>query len=85
MRTSSMKSLTAVTTLVVTLILAVPSVDAKPARPREGATRGAITTVTQLIKRFFGISVNEKPGDPIPTETSSTSTSLPTRKSSADR
>ena len=62
MRTSSMKSLTAVTTLVITLSLAVPQVEAKPVQPRDGA-RGVIASVSQFFKR---IASNWKPGDPIP-------------------
>lgn len=67
MRTSSMKSRTAaVTTLVITLILAVPRVDAKPVQPRQGKTRGVITAVTQMIQRYFGITSTALPGEPWP-------------------
>ncbi len=63
MRTSSMKSRTAVATLVMTLALAVPCAEAKSAKPREGTTRSVIKTVTRLIHRFIA---DWKPGDPVP-------------------
>jgi hypothetical protein len=68
MRTSSMKSrIAAVTTLVITLTLAVPCADAKPVRQNKG--RGVFATITQLIHRYFGIATNGGyPGDPIPVE-----------------
>ncbi|HEV7764735.1 MAG TPA: hypothetical protein VGQ76_07030 [Thermoanaerobaculia bacterium] len=66
MRSSSIKSLTAVATLALTLTLAVPYAEAKPVQSR-GSNRSTITTIAQLIKRYFGINVTgELPGDPIP-------------------
>lgn len=65
MRTSSIKSRTAVATLVVTLTFAVPYADAKPAQPRK--TRSAITIVTRLIQRYLGIkSTGDVVIDPTP-------------------
>jgi hypothetical protein len=67
MRSSSIKSLTAVTTLALTLTLAVPSAEAKPSRSRDRSNRSAITTITQLIQKYFRFSATgELPGDPIP-------------------
>jgi hypothetical protein len=66
MRTSSMKSHTAVATLVMTLVLAVPCAEAKPAKPRESTTRSVIATVKRLIHRYFTITPDWKPGDPVP-------------------
>jgi len=65
MRSSSIKSLTIVTTLTATLILAVPTADAKPTASREGS-RSAITTIKQMIARYLGIQSTGLPGDPIP-------------------
>jgi hypothetical protein len=48
-----MKSLTAVATLVITLTFAVPHAEAKTAQPRKN--RSAITIVTRMIQRIFGI------------------------------
>jgi hypothetical protein len=65
MRTSSMKSRTAIATLVMTLTFAVPHLDAKPAQPRQ--TRSAFTIVTQLIQRYLGIKcTGDIPENPIP-------------------
>ncbi len=66
MRTSSMKSRIAVTTLFITLTLAAPRLDAKPAQPRQSKNRGAIAVVTQLIQRYFGITSMALPGEPWP-------------------
>lgn len=69
MRSSSIKSLTAVAALALTLTLAVPYAEAKPVQSR-GSNRSTITTIAQLIKKYFGINVTgELPGDPIPAKT----------------
>lgn len=65
MRSSSIKSLTIITTLTATLILAVPTAEAKPSASRD-RNRSAITTIKQMIARYFGIQSTGLPGDPIP-------------------
>lgn len=60
MRTSSIKSLSVATALVVALA-AAPRAEAKTSQPR------IKSTITQLISRIFGIRTQEDfPSDPIP-------------------
>jgi hypothetical protein len=70
MRSSSIKSLSIATAIVVALA-AAPRVEAKTKQPR------IKTTLTQLISRYFGIRTQEDyPQDPIPKQQSTrTSTS----------
>lgn len=73
MRSSSIKSLTAVTTLALTLTLAVPYAEAKPVQSRERSNRSTITAIAQLIQKYFRIHVTgELPGDPIPAQSTPT-------------
>lgn len=69
MRSSSMKSLSVVTALVVALA-AVPRAEAKTTQPRN-----ARTTLAQLFNRLFGLTTQEDfPSDPKPNRDASTST-----------
>jgi len=66
MRTSSMKSRTAIAIIALTLSLAaVPRAEAKPAQPREN--RGVIATISQLFKHYLSVVVmGDLPSDPWP-------------------
>jgi hypothetical protein len=66
MRSSSIKSLVVVSSVVFTLSLATPSAEARSSQPPSGA-RTSIQRVVGKVLGFFGISSNEKPGDPWPT------------------
>ena len=84
MRSSSIKSLTILTALVVSLST-VPAAEAKPAQ-RGGTIRGVKTTLTQLVTRFIGRFTTDVdyPTDPIPknlTDTSTTTRELSPKKS----
>jgi hypothetical protein len=87
MRSSSVKTFVSVVTITFTLAIAAPAV-ARPAQPRASQTRSTQAgmservqrVVRQVIKRFFGITANGLPTDPIPGFTAGTSTAsgLPT-------
>jgi hypothetical protein len=73
MRSSSVKTLVSVASITLTLVLAAPSAEARPAQRSRGSqtTQSSVTdraqrVVRQLLQRFFGISANELPSDPIP-------------------
>jgi hypothetical protein len=73
MRSSSVKTLVSVASITLTLVLAAPSAEARPAQRSRGSqtTQSSVTdraqrVVRQLLQRFFGISANELPTDPVP-------------------
>ena len=65
MRTSSMKSRTAITIIALTLSLAVSRAEAKPAQQKEN--RGVIATICQLYKHYLRVvATGDLPSDPWP-------------------
>jgi hypothetical protein len=65
MRSSSIKSLVVVSSVVFTLSLGTPCAEARPTQPQRGTQTSLQRAVGQLL-RFFGIASNELPSDPIP-------------------
>jgi hypothetical protein len=72
MRSSSVKTLVAAVSLTLTLVAAAPSAEARPSQPQRTSQSApsmadrAQRVVRQLLKRFFGITANVLPTDPIP-------------------
>lgn len=67
MRSSSIKSLVIVSSVVFTLSLSTPA-EARSSQPPNGA-RTTIQRAVGKVLHFFGISSNAQPGDPIPNVT----------------
>ena len=74
MRSSSVKTFVSVVSLTFTLVVAVPSTEARPSQPQRatqsakqaGMTERVQRVMRQLLQRVFGISGNGMPTDPIP-------------------
>jgi hypothetical protein len=85
MRSSSVKTLVSAVSVTLTLVLAAPSIEARPSqrqRPTQSAPSvvdRAQRVVRQMLKHVYRISSNILPTDPVPVMTSgSTDSILPT-------
>lgn len=83
MRSSSIKTLVVVSSVVFTLSLAAPCAEARPSQPQRGTRTSFQRAVGQLLQ-FFGIASNELPSDPIPKAPAGPATSTFSPKTSTD-
>ena len=80
MRTSSVKTLVSAVSLTLTLVVAAPSIEARPSqrqRPTQSAPSvvdRAQRVVRQLVQRVLRITANALPSDPHPIFSSDTET-----------
>jgi hypothetical protein len=67
MRSSSIKTAVVISSVVFTLTLAAPRVEARSSQPRRTTqTQTTLQRAVGQVLRFFGIISEELPSDPIP-------------------